>query len=162
MSMVRFSFPKRRISQLLKAPGGLPVADAIQRAQANLGTLAAAWVAETGSMIAEAEALMARCPAAHDDAFLAEFYGVVSAPIGVASVCGLGAIDVALHSLCDLIDHLRTNGRWDVEAMQVHVQALKLLLHTESAQDARQTEAVLSGLRRVSQRYAPPPVAEAV
>lgn len=148
--------PKRQLGALLRAPGGLPLAEAITRASANLGTVAGQCVAELGKMIGEAEALMRQCPAAYDKAFLAELYGLVSPPIGLASVCGLNAIDVALHSLCDLVDHLGATGRWDVEAMQVHVQALKLLLHTESAQDAKQTEAVLSGLRRVSQRYAAP------
>lgn len=155
MSAVRFLFPKRRLSQLLKTPGGLPVAEALRNAQANLSTLGAACIAEIAGVVQAAEALMARCPPTHDDAFADELYGIVSPPIGIASVCGLGGIDVALHSLCDLVDHLKANTRWDVEALQVHVQALKLLLHTESLQDAKQTDAVLSGLRRVSQRYAP-------
>ena len=161
MSSVQFSVPKRRLSALLKTPGGLPVAEALQKAQANLSTLGAACIAEIASVVERAEALMSRCPKSHDAPFLDEFYGIVSPPIGVASVCGLDGIDVALHSLCDLIDHLKLNTRWDVEAMTVHVQALKLLLHTESARDARQTEAVLSGLRKVSQRYAPPVEADA-
>lgn len=146
--------PKRRLSALLRTPGGPPVAEAIERATANLGTLAGGCVAEIGVSIEKAEACIAKCPASFDEAFLNDLYGVVNPPIGLASVCGLDAIDVALHSLCDLVDHLRSTGRWDIEAMQVHVQALKLLLHTESAQNAEQTEAVLSGLRRVSQRYA--------
>jgi len=146
--------PKRQLGALLRTPGGLPLAEAVERATANLGTLAGACVAEIGQSIDRAEACIARCPPGFDEGFLVDLYGVVSPPIGVASVCGLGAIDVALHSLCDLVDHLRSTGRWDIEAMQVHVQALKLLLHTESAQNAQQTEAVLSGLRQVSQRYA--------
>ncbi|WP_374576078.1 hypothetical protein [Phenylobacterium sp.] len=153
---VSFFTPKRQLSALLRAPGGLPVEEAIAKATANLGELAGACVAEVGQSIDKAEACMAKSPPTYDEGFLMELYGLVSPPIGVASVCGLGAIDVALHSLCDLIDHLHTTGRWDVEALQVHVQALKLLLHTESAQNAEQTEAVLSGLRQVSQRYAAP------
>jgi hypothetical protein len=151
---VRFHLPKRSLAQLLKTPGGLPVADAVERATKNLGALAGACVAEVGSVIERAEALMANRPCGFDEGFLTEFYGLVNPLIGVSSVCGLGAIDVALHSMCDLLDHLKTSGRWDVEPMQVHVQALKLLLHTESSQNADQTEAVLSGLRKVSQRYA--------
>jgi len=151
---VSFFMPKRQLGALLRTPGGLPLAEAVERATVNLGTLAGACVAEIGQSIDRAEACIAKCPPAFDEGFLTDLYGVVSPPIGVASVCGLGAIDVALHSLCDLVDHLRSTGRWDIEAMQVHVQALKLLLHTESAQNAQQTEAVLSGLRQVSQRYA--------
>jgi len=153
---VTFHTPKRRLTQLLKTPGGLPLAEAIERATKNLGTLAGACVAEVGSVTEQAEALMARKPASFDEAFLTEFYGVVNPPIGLSSICGLDGIDVALHSMCDLLDHLKTTERWDVEAMQVHVQALKLLLHTESSQNAEQTDAVLSGLRKVSQRYAAP------
>lgn len=154
---VSFHTPKRQLTQLLKTPGGLPVAEAVERATKNLGTLAGACVTEVGSVTQQAEAMMARRPASFDEAFLTELYGVVNPPIGLSSICGLDGIDVALHSMCDLLDHLKTTQRWDVEAMQVHVQALKLLLHTESARNAQQTEAVLSGLRKVSQRYAAPP-----
>lgn len=151
---VSFFTPKRQLAALLRAPGGPPVAEALERAKANLGTLAAGCVDEIGAAIARAEVCIVKCPTQFDEAFLGELYAIVSPPIGLASVCGLDAIDVALHSFCDLVDHLGETKRWDAEALQVHVQALKLLLHTESAQNAAQTNAVLSGLRKVSQRYA--------
>jgi hypothetical protein len=158
---VSFFMPKRQLGALLRTPGGLPVADAIERATANLGTLAGACVSELGNVIEAANACLARAPGAFDAAFLTDLYEIVNPPIGLASVCGLGAIDVALHSLCDLLDHLKSTSQWDMEAVQVHVQALRLLVHTESAQNAKQTEAVLSGLRKVSQRYAAPKPAAA-
>jgi hypothetical protein len=149
---VSFHIPVRSLSKLLKTPGGLPLVEAVARATANLGALAGACIAEVGSVIEQADAMMARRPETFDEDFLDETYGLVSPLIGVASVCGLNAIDVALHSMCDLLDHMKTSGRWDPESLLVHVQALKLLLHTESAQNAAQTEAVLDGLRKISRR----------
>jgi len=38
----------------------------------------------------------------------------------------------------------------------VHLRAFRLLLHTEGSADAAGTQAILAGLRKVSQRYAKP------
>lgn len=72
------------------------------------------------------------------------------------SVCGLAAIDTALISLSDLLDYLKSQQRWDANAVAVHLRACRLLLQTEGAADAAGTQAILAGLRKVSQRYAKP------
>ena len=76
--------------------------------------------------------------------------------ICVPSVCGLTSMDTALISLSDLLDYLKGQQRWDANAVAVHLRALRLLLHTEGAADAAGTQAILAGLRKVSQRYAKP------
>ena len=48
--------------------------------------------------------------------------------IGLGDVCGAGSVDVALHSLCDLLDHFRTYHRYDTEAVGVHLRAWRLRL----------------------------------
>ena len=59
-------------------------------------------------------------------------------------------------SLSDLLDYLKSQQRWDANAVAVHLRACRLLLHTEGAADAAGTQAILAGLRKVSQRYAKP------
>ena len=39
MALARFTVPKQRLTQQLKTPGGLPVAEAVASAQANLAEL---------------------------------------------------------------------------------------------------------------------------
>ncbi len=156
MSSVKIHTPPVRLAKLLRTPGGLPVAEAVQRAGAGLESLKKDCLGELKTVLEAAEACAARASDAFDADLLAELYGVVSKPIGVPSVCGLASMDTALISLSDLLDYLKGQQRWDANAVAVHLRALRLLLHTEGAADAAGTQAILAGLRKVSQRYARP------
>jgi hypothetical protein len=156
MSSVKIHTPPVRLAKLLRTPGGLPVAEAVQRAGAGLESLKKDCLGELKTVLEVAEACAARASDTFDGVLLAELYGVVSKPIGVPSVCGLASMDTALISLSDLLDYLKGQQRWDANAVAVHLRALRLLLHTEGAADAAGTQAILAGLRKVSQRYARP------
>ena len=153
---VKIHTPPVRLAKLLRTPGGLPVAEAVQRAGAGLLSLRQDCLAELKAMLEVAEAVAGRAGDGFDAEVLAELYAVVSKPIGVLSVCGLTSMDTALISLSDLLDYLKGQQRWDANAVAVHLRALRLLLHTEGAADAAGTQAILAGLRKVSQRYAKP------
>ena len=153
---VKIHTPPVRLAKLLRTPGGLPVAEAVQRAGAGLLSLRQDCLAELKAMLEVAEAVAGRVGDGFDAEVLAELYAVVSKPIGVPSVCGLTSMDTALISLSDLLDYLKGQQRWDANAVAVHLRALRLLLHTEGAADAAGTQAILAGLRKVSQRYAKP------
>lgn len=152
MSTVRFVFPKVRLAELIKAPGGLTVADALQRAQANLDTLKPSCVAELLALLEFADAGFERLGPVFDDGGLADLYAIAVRGIGAGAVCGIPAVDEALTSLCDLIDHLRTTGQYDREAVGVHVRAWRLLMNPDLPEAGAQP--VLEGLRKVSARYA--------
>lgn len=156
MSAVKIFTPPVRLAKLLRTPGGLPVAEAVQRAGAGLESLKGDCLAELNKVLETAEACAARAGAGDHAAVAAELYAIVSQPIGVPSVCGLKSVDTALVSLADLLDHLKTAGRWDANAVAVHLRAFRLLLHTEGAADAAGTAAILAGLRKVAERYASP------
>ena len=151
---VKIHTPPLRLAKLLRTPGGLPVAEAVQRAGAGLQSLRKDCLADLQAVLKEAESCAARANDSFDAALLAELYGVVSKPIGTPSICGLPAVDTALISLSDLLDYLKGQQRWDANAVAVHLRAFRLLLHTEGATDAAGTQAILAGLRQVSQRYA--------
>ncbi len=153
---VKIHTPPVRLAKLLRTPGGLPVAEAVQRAGAGLLSLRQDCLAELKAMLEVAEAVAGRAGDGFDAEVLAELYAVVSKPIGVPSVCGLTSMDTALVSLSDLLDYLKGQQRWDANAVAVHLRALRLLLHTEGAAAAAGTQAILAGLRKVSQRYAKP------
>lgn len=156
MSSVRIHTPQIKLAKLLRTPGGLPVADAVKRAGANLQGLKKDCLAELKTTLDQAETIANRAGAEFNAELTAELYTVVSTPIGIPSVCDLASIDTALISLADLLDHLKTHKTWDGNAVAVHLRACRLLLHTEGASDAAGTQQILSGLRKVSQRFAKP------
>lgn len=97
MSSVKIHVPPNKLGKLLRVPGGMAVADAVQKAGAGLEGLKA-----------------------------------------------------------DLLDYLKGQQRWDPNAVLVHLRAFRLLLHTEGAKDTAGAQAILEGLKKVSQRYAKP------
>ena len=156
MSVVQIHVPEVRLAKLLRAPGGKPVADAMRDAHAGLASLQVDCLKELASVLDRCEAISARAPEGYDDAVTTELYETVSATIGVATACNLGPIDTMLVSLADLLDYLREQKVWEANALAVHLRAYRLLLHTEAARDGAGTDAILEGLRKVSQRFARP------
>lgn len=154
MSSVKIHIPPVRLAKLLRTPGGQPVAEALQRAGRGLESLKADCLDELKGVLEEAEACAARATGAYDAAVADELYRIVATPIGVPSVCGLQSVDTALISLSDLLDYLKGQQRWDANAVAVHLRAFRLLLQTEGAKDIAGAQAILAGLRKVSQRYA--------
>jgi hypothetical protein len=152
MTSVRFVFPKPRLNELLRSPGGLPVAEAIEQARKNLESIKPTCTAELMALLELCEAGFWNLKDDYDDAALAELYTIAVKGIGAGEVCGKPHVDAALTSLCDLLDHLRTLKRFDREAVAVHVRAWRLLMGSDLPEPgARQ---VLDGLLKVSRRYA--------
>jgi hypothetical protein len=152
MTSVRFVFPKPRLNELLRTPGGLPVAEAIEQARANLESIQPSCTAELTALLELCEAGCQGLKDGFDDAALAEIYAIAVKGIGAGEVCAIGGVDAALTSFCDLLDHLRTLKRFDRDAVGVHVQAWRLLMTAGLPAPAAQQ--VVDGLLKVSRRYA--------
>lgn len=152
MTSVRFVFPKPRLNELLRSPGGLPVAEALERAQANLETIKPTCTAELMALLELCEAAYWNLKDAYDDPAVTELYTLAVKGIGAGEVCGLPPVDVALTSFCDLLDHLRTLKRYDHDAVGVHVRAWRLLMTSDLPPAGSQQ--ILDGLLKVSARYA--------
>lgn len=153
MTTARFTVPKHRLDTLLKKPGGLPVEEALTAAQANLTALKPQAMGELHRLLEAAEAVFARLQA-YEAEGVGELYDCAVRGIGLGDVCGAGSVDVALHSLCELLDHLKTHERYDREAVGVHLRAWRLLISTELPPEGAQ--AVLAGLNKVSALYSAP------
>ncbi|HEY2356789.1 MAG TPA: hypothetical protein VGH86_05020 [Phenylobacterium sp.] len=156
MSSVRFVFPKHRLAEILRQPGGLAVAEALDRAQANLEMIKPTCRAELVALLEMAEVGFDRLGEDFDEPGMAELYALAVRGIGVGAVCGAPAVDEGLTSLCDLLDHLRSRGLYDREAIGVNVRAWRLLMTPNLP--AQAATPVLEGLRKVSRRYAEPAV----
>jgi len=153
---VQIHVPEVRLAKLIRTPGGKPVADAMRDANKGLEGLQKDCLAELGGVLDRAEAIVAKGGGAYAPEVVAELYKLVSATIGIATACGLKPIDTMLVSLADLLDYLNGARTWEANAVAVHLRAFRLLLHTEAARDGTGTQAILEGLRRVSQRFAKP------
>jgi hypothetical protein len=155
MSSVRFVFPKLKLTGQLKAAGGLPVVEALEAAHANLEAIRPECLSALQALTEEAVACLQRFPNTFSLEALKALYAIASRGVGTGVVSGAPAADTALVSLCDLLDHLRATGRWDREAVAVHVQTLQLLVHGAGQNmDTATADAILSGLKKVSALYA--------
>ena len=155
MSAVSIKRPVLNLPKLLREPGGLPLVEAVASARQNLDAASAGYLADLAKGVAEIAALAAGKTAGYDAAAYGAMYQRAGALIGVASVCGRPSIDDALVSFCDLLDQLRVRETGDTEAIQVHVNALRLLLLSPQLEGQAAATAVLDGLHRVSRRYKP-------
>jgi len=153
---VSIHVPEVRLAKLIRAPGGKPVAEAMRDAAAGLETLQSECLARLSTVLDTCESLAARADGAFDPAVVRDLYDAVGRTIGVPTACGLGPVDTMLSSLADLLDYLGEQRTWEANAVAVHLRAFRLLLRTESARDTAGTQAILEGLRKVSQRYARP------
>jgi hypothetical protein len=148
MSSVRFVFPKLKLEQLIHAPGGITVADALSQANANLETLKPRCREELLALLEAAEGVFAD-PGA--DA-VAELYALSARGIGAGAVCGAPDVDQALGSFCDLLDHLQQQGRMEPDAIGVCLRSWRMLMDTDLPRPG--AAAILDGLRKVSARFA--------
>ncbi len=151
---VRYEFPKYKLTQQLREPGGLAVAEAVEAATANLEELRPECADELQKAVAAALACFQEFPGGFDAAALQRLYAISARAVGIGVVCGAPAADATFVSLCNLLDHLGVIQRWDLEAIAVHVQTLQLLAaRVRENLDAPAIEQVLSGLEKVTHRY---------
>lgn len=153
MSSVRFMFPENKLAKLIRAPGGKAAAEAVRDAQANLEALHEEGMATLEAALIDAEAAFAAAPKTYDEALLDTLYRIGAETIGVAGVCGMAPVETVLTSLCDLLEHFKTNKLWDLVAIDVHIRSYRLLLG-DGGKTGAGVQAILAGLRRVTERYA--------
>jgi len=154
MSSVRYEFPKFKLTQQLKEPGGLSVADALDSAEANLDELRPECMTELQTAAGAALTCFQGFPAEFSAEALQQLYAISARAVGIGVVCKVPAADTAFVSLCNLLDHLEVIKRWDREAIAVHVQTLHLLASSAGAKlDEAGMERVLAGLQKVTRRY---------
>jgi hypothetical protein len=154
MSSVRYEFPKYKLTEQLREPGGLAVSEAVQAAVANLEELRPECSQELQNAVAAAYACFRAFPATFDPAGLQQLYAIAARAVGIGAVCGAPAADAAFVSLCNLLDNLSVIRRWDLEAIAVHVQTLQLLAaRVRDELDTPAIDQVLAGLEKVTRRY---------
>ena len=153
MSTVRRIKVENRLAKLVQMPGGISLAEALDKADQNLEVVKDQYLAILDEKIARIEQLAGAAKPA--PATVDELYAASNDMVTVAGVFALGELGQAAYSFCELLDRLRQTGAWSPQAVAVHVSAMKLLRHPQTADSHGGCKAVLEGLRQVTDRAAP-------
>ncbi|GGL32931.1 chemotaxis protein CheE [Caulobacter rhizosphaerae] len=151
MSVMRKFRAPNRLSMLVRANGGVTAKDALAAADAALEPLRAESLAVLDAALAEIDARFGR-PAAATRAAGAfqDLYALALRIIDVSGFLPGSCVDQAAVSFCALVDNCAEAGAWRWDAVDVHINALRLLRTADLSPDQRR--AVIDGLNKVSQR----------
>ena len=151
MSIVRKFRAPNRLSMLVRASGGQMAKDAIAAADAALEPLRAESLAVLDAALAEIEARFGRSAATTRGAgTYRDLYTLALRIIDVSGFLPGSCVDQAAISFCALVDNCAEANAWRWDAIDVHINALRLLRGSELSADQRR--AVIDGLNKVSQR----------
>ena len=131
---------KRSLSYKIKEPGGRLVRDA-----EALDTHRDDVMANVATILDQLDAVCADKP---DDGG-ARIYALASSMIDVAGFFDTGPLYDAAYSLCDIADRMIAGDKWRWPAVQVHLQALRLIL-AGGCKTGRTSDLLLEGLRSVA------------
>jgi hypothetical protein len=147
---VRKFRPPNRLASMIKERGGVLAKDAIIAAEAGVESLREASLAALDETIAEIDQRFGKGAANRADESFEDLYLLSSKIIDVGQFVADVGIDKAAMSLCALADSLAEARTWRWDAVDVHLNALRLLRTVGQALPAAQRESMLEGLYQVS------------
>ena len=151
MSVVRKFRAPNRLSMLIRANGGPMAKDALEAAEAALEPLRAESLAVLDAALAEIDARFGKpATATRAGEAFQDLYALALRIIDVSGFLPGSCVDQAAISFCALVDNCADAGAWRWDAIDVHINALRLLRTSGLAPDQRR--AVIDGLNKVSQR----------
>ena len=122
------------LAGLIHQPGGLTVKEAVQAAEAGMDELKPYAAAEIGKLVRDLLAVGAASLTTKDLAtrstMLQDLYRLSNTIVGVAAPFGWKGLGVIAYSLCDLVDRLRSAGRWNAPALRIHLDGMRLMHET--------------------------------
>jgi hypothetical protein len=138
---------KSSLSRQLFEPGGRLVRDAERLAGEALNTHRDEAMAMISSALDELEAVCAEAAPETGP----QIYALGARIIDLAAFFDTGPLHDAAWSLCEVSDRMIAGGIWHWPSIQVHVQALRLIL-AGGCRTGRTSDTLLAGLRTISQR----------
>ena len=126
MTAVQIFRRENRLAKLIRKPGGISRKIAMAQAASNLGEIRDELILELDRILALIDR-SATAEAANDNKAQAIIYHGSNHIIGLAEPCGIPELGKAAFSLCELVDRMTEAGAWNAVAVQVHLEAFKLL-----------------------------------
>lgn len=137
MTVVKKFYPKVRLRELMAAPGGVKVSEALSHAQANLDQARGGYLEAIDAQIAEISA---------PDIDPGLLYQLSNELFGAAGLLELDELSAVARSLCVLLTEAAAPSR---EAVQVHINTMRALRMPALESDKAAREAILDGLSAV-------------
>ncbi len=147
---VRKFKPPNRLAKMIKERGGLLAQDAIAAAEAGVESLREASLAALDETLAEIETRFGKGAENREAESFESLYVLASRIIDVSAFVAGTGLDRAAMSLCGLADNCAEAGAWRWDAVDVHLNALKLLRSVGASLPAAQRDSMLQGLYKVS------------
>lgn len=149
MTRAKITMRTPRLATLLGKRGGLTEDQAVSAAEEKLEAIRGSGLAAVDDMLGRLQAALAPANQA-DEAAREQMYRIADSLVGVGAAVGLPALSDAAYSLCELLDGLAEQQRWNAMAVGVHVNSMKLLRAASAAKDAEARRTVLEGLRQAT------------
>jgi hypothetical protein len=149
MSLARIFKVENRLAKIVRLPGGKSIEEHVRSAEQRIESVRDKCVAALAGKAERLAAIAAGDRGEGAAATLEGLYNTSNAIFGVACVYDLDALSEAACSLCDLVHGFRAGEPVNWQAIDVHVDGIRLLAsgYTEGA------ETILAGLRRVKARF---------
>ncbi|MBL8538468.1 MAG: hypothetical protein JNM59_13765 [Hyphomonadaceae bacterium] len=144
--------PKTSLKQCLNAPGGVTMAEAVERAELHLAYVGPKAVQSLVDSVVEIERLVAGAADDPTPEQRREIYTATNMVAGLGGMVGRDALGKVAYSLCHLLDE--TEPSWDREAVNLHLSAMRILRQPDAISAKATTELLdgLVGVRRVLAR----------
>jgi hypothetical protein len=151
MTTVRKFRPPNRLAKMIKEGGGLMAKDAIIAAEAGVESLREASLAALDEALTEIERRFGAGTPRESESF-ETLYALTLKIIDVSAFVADAGVDQAAISLAALTDSCAEVGVWRWDAVDVHLNALRLLRTVGARLPEADRQAMLAGLYKVSHR----------
>ena len=151
MSAATFIAWENRLGKVVREPGGVHLNEALVQAGRNLDSIQAECLAVMDGQIEEMERLCAEGGRRPEDEIKHRIYDLANDVLAVAGSFQLKQLGEAAFCLCELVDRLRTRGKWNQAAVEVHLSAFRLLRFPDPGVDH---SSVILGLKGLIERVA--------
>jgi len=151
MTAATFIAWENRLSKMVREPGGVRMGQALEQAETNLDTIQEQCLEAMDAQIEEMEKLCAEGGRQPPEDTKNQLYDLGNDVLAVAGAFDLKELGQASFSLCELVDRLRSRGKWNQAAVEVHLSAFRLLRQPDPETDR---SSVILGLKGLTDRVA--------
>ncbi len=139
-----------RLSKEAFRPGGLTVEEALRRADVSLEVLREPCEAVIDDALRQIEARFGPGASGRADEPFGDLYQFGSRIVDASIFAKTTDIDQAARALCQLTALCEARDAWDWVAVDVHIEALRMLRAGGASISQKERQAILTGLKQVT------------